>query len=134
MPTVTDLIGTWRVTGFSEWSQDGREQHPLGDQPVGYAILDVAGRVFIQLSKRPGRSMLPGDVAESFIAYFGTFKVDGDTLIVAIESGNESGDVATTQTRTITLDGDTLSIGIPRQFMATLQRTRDGLAPSSAGQ
>jgi hypothetical protein len=122
MPTVTDLIGTWRVVGFSEWSQDGREQHPLGDHPIGYAIFDAAGRIFIQLSKRPGRSVLPGDVAQSFIAYFGTFKVDGNTLIVAIESGNESHDVATTQTRTIALDGDALTIGIPRQFMATLQR------------
>jgi hypothetical protein len=124
MPTADDLIGTWRVTAFSEWTPDRREHKPLGDNPVGYAIFDAAGRIFIQLSKSPGRSVTPQDVAGSFIAYFGTFKVSGDTLIVAIASGNEAGDVDTTQTRTITLDGDALSIGIPGQFMATLQRAR----------
>ena len=124
MPTASDLIGTWRVTGFSEW-RDSRERHPLGENPVGYAIFDAAGRIFIQLSKSPGRGVSPEEMAGSFIAYFGTFKVNGDTLIVAIESGNEPGDVATAQTRTITQDGDTLSIGIPGQFMATLQRARD---------
>lgn len=125
MPTPADLIGTWRVIGFSEWGRDGAEQHPLGDHPVGYAIFDAAGRIFIQLSKNPGRSTPTEDVARSFIAYFGTFRVDGSTLIVAIESGNEAHDVATSQTRTITLDGDTLTIGIPRTFMATLRRQWD---------
>ena len=122
MPTATELIGTWRVTGFSEWSRDGTEHHPLGDNPVGYAIFDAAGRIFIQLSKSPGRSATAQDVAGSFIAYFGRFEVKGDTLIVAIESGNAAHDVASTQTRTITLDGDALSIGIPGQFMASLRR------------
>ena len=121
MPTANDLIGTWRVTGFSEWA-DGREQHPLGENPVGYAIFDAAGRIFIQLSKSPGRGVTAEEVAGSFIAYFGTFKVDGDTLIVSIESGNEAHDVATAQTRIITLDGDALSIGIPGRFMASLRR------------
>jgi hypothetical protein len=122
MPTANDLLGTWRVTGFSEWSRDGVERHPLGDNPVGYAIFGAAGRIFIQLSKSPSRGTPAEDVAGSFIAYFGTFEVKGDTLIVAIESGNEAHDVATTQTRTVTLDGDALSIGIPGQFMATLRR------------
>lgn len=124
MPTARDLVGTWRVTGFSEWSRDGREHRPLGDNPVGYAIFDAAGRIFIQLSKSPGRGVSPREVADSFMAYFGTFKVDGGMLIVAVESGNGAHDVATAQTRTISLDGDTLSIGMPGIFMATLQRAR----------
>jgi hypothetical protein len=122
MPTATDLTGTWRVAGLTEWTADGRERRPLGDHPIGYAIFDRAGRIFIQLSKGSGRGVSAEEVAGSFIAYFGTFKVDGDTLIVSIESGNGAHDVATVQTRTIILDGDTLSLGMPGQFMATLQR------------
>ena len=121
MPTSHDLIGTWRIAGFSEWP-DGREQRPLGENPVGYVIFDAAGRIFIQLSKSPGRGVSAEEVAASFIAYFGTFKVDGDTLIVAIESGNGAHDVASAQTRTVALDGDSLSIGVPGRFMATLRR------------
>jgi hypothetical protein len=121
MPTAQDLIGTWRVAGFTEWP-DGREQHPLGENPTGYAIFDAAGRIFIQLSKSPGRGVTAEEVARSFIAYFGTYKADGSTLIIAIESGSEPHDVATAQTRTVTLDGDALSIGIPGRFMANLRR------------
>jgi hypothetical protein len=56
------------------------------------------------------------------MAYFGRFTIDGDTLSLAAESGNSPDDVGTTQTRTITLDGDRLTIGIPNQFQATLRR------------
>ena len=122
MPITGDLIGTWRVTGFQEWSPDGVEHLPLGDSPVGYAIFDAAGRVFIQLSKGGGRGASSDAVARSFMGYFGRFEVSGDQLKVAIESGNNPGDVATTQTRTVTLDGDVLTLGIPGQFQATLRR------------
>ena len=122
MPTTEDLIGTWRVTAFQEWSADGAAHHPLGDTPTGYAIFDRAGRVFIQLSRGVGRGAAAEAVARSFMAYFGTFAVSGDQLKVAIESGNNPEDVATTQTRTVTLQGDMLTIGIPGQFQATLRR------------
>jgi hypothetical protein len=56
------------------------------------------------------------------MAYFGRFTVSGDTLNITAESGNSPDDVGTEQTRTITLDGDLLTIGIPDQFQATLRR------------
>jgi hypothetical protein len=122
MLTSGDLIGTWRVTAFREWRKDGTQFRPLGDAPVGYAVFDAGGRVFIQLGKNPADCASAKEAAESFMAYFGTFKVAGETLSLAIESGNERYDIATSQTRTITLDGDVLSIGIPGRFMATLRR------------
>jgi hypothetical protein len=124
MPTATDLIGTWRVTALRAWSPDGSERHPIGDTPTGYAVFDTTGRVFFQLSKSSAAAS-PKDVAASFMAYFGRFTVSGHTLRIAVESGNNPEDVGTTQTRTITLDGDILTIGISGQFMATLQRARD---------
>jgi hypothetical protein len=122
MATASDLIGTWRVTGFQQWSPDGKEHHPIGKTPLGFAIFDTAGRFFFQLSKSTDEGASPDEVARSFMAYFGRFTVSGDTLNIVAESGNSPDDVGTTQTRTITLDGDTLTIGIPGQFQATLQR------------
>jgi hypothetical protein len=121
MPTDHDLIGTWRVVAFQEWS-DGGEHHPLGQTPIGYAVFDEGGRIFIQLSRSPAESGSPKEAAGSFIAYFGTFTVAGDTLTVAIETANGAHDVGSTQTRTITLSGDALTIGIPGRFIATLRR------------
>jgi len=122
MPASGDLIGTWRVTGFQEWSPDGKEHLTIGKTPAGFAIFDTAGRFFFQLSKSTAEGASPEEIARSFMAYFGRFSVSGDTLSLAAESGNSPDDVGTTQTRTIALSGDTLTIGIPSKFLATLRR------------
>jgi Lipocalin-like domain len=122
MPTATELIGTWRVAGISEWDATGRVHKPLGETPTGYAVFDAGGRIFIQLSRNPADGGTTKDIAASFIAYFGTFQVSGDTLSLAIETANAPGDVASKQTRTVTQAGGGLTIGIPGQFMATLAR------------
>jgi hypothetical protein len=122
MSSVNDLIGTWRAIGFQQWGADGREHHPIGKAPAGFAIFDTAGRFFFQLSRSTGEGASPEAVAHSFMAYFGRFSVSGDTLSLAAEAGNSPDDVGTTHTRTIILDGDTLTIGIPGKFQATLRR------------
>lgn len=122
MTSANDLIGTWRIAAFQLWSPDGQEHHPIGKQPVGYAIFDAAGRFFFQLSMSQADGASAEEVANSFMAYFGRFTVSGDTLNLTAESGNGPDDVGTTQTRTVTIHGDTLSIGIPDRFRATLRR------------
>jgi hypothetical protein len=122
MTSASDLIGTWRIIAFSEWSADGKEHHPIGKAPAGFAVFDTTGRVFFQLSKSTAEGASPEDVASSFMAYFGKISVSGNTLTVAAEAGNGPDDVGTTQTRTFTLDGDRLTIGIPGQIQATLRR------------
>jgi hypothetical protein len=122
MATANDLIGTWRVTAFQLWSADGKEHHPIGKTPAGFAVFDTTGRVFFQLSKSRGEAGSAEAVADSFMGYFGKVTVSGDTLTIAAETGNGPDDVGTTQTRSITLDGDVLTIGIPGRFRATLRR------------
>jgi hypothetical protein len=56
------------------------------------------------------------------MAYFGKVTVSGDTLTIDAESGNNPEDVGNTQTRTITLNGDILTIGVPGVLQATLRR------------
>jgi hypothetical protein len=122
MPTASDLIGTWRIAAFQLWSPDGREHHPIGKTPAGFAVFDTTGRVFFQLSKSTAEGASPQDVANAFMGYFGKVAVNGDTLTIEAEAGNSPDDVGTTQTRKITLAGDTLTIGIPARFQATLRR------------
>jgi len=122
MATIADLIGTWRVTALQIWSADGEERRPIGDRPSGFAVFDTTGRVFFQLSKSTAEGASADDVANSFMAYFGKVTVSGNTLSTTVESGNNPEDIGTTQTRTITLDGDTLTIGIPGRIRATLRR------------
>ena len=122
MATLGDLIGTWRVTALQVWSADGKAHRPIGDRPVGFAVFDTTGRVFFQLSRSAEDGASPDEVAKSFMAYFGKVEVNGDTLSTTVESGNNREDIGTTQTRTITLDGDTLTIGIPGRIQATLRR------------
>ena len=122
MAKIGDLIGTWRVIGLQLWTANGMERHPIGRTPSGFAVFDTTGRVFFQLSKSTAEGASRQDVANSFMAYFGKVSVSGDTLSTVVESGNNREDIGTTQSRTITLDGDTLTIGIPNRIRATLRR------------
>src|SRR3954468_20603536 len=122
MTSASDLIGTWRVTALQLWSSDGKLQYPIGDKPVGFAVFDTTGRVFFQLSRSTADGASPEDVANSFMAYFGKVAVSGNTLSTIVEAGNNPEDIGTTQARAITLDGDTLTIGIPGRIQATLRR------------
>ena len=122
MATIGDLIGTWRLTAMQVWSPDGTERRPIGKTPIGFAVFDTTGRVFFQISKSVAEGASADEVAKSFMAYFGKVTVNGDQLSTAVESGNNREDIGTTQTRTITLDGDTLTIGIPGKIQATLRR------------
>ena len=122
MTSASDLIGTWRVIALQFWSANGMERQPLGRKPSGFAVFDTTGRVFFQLSKSTTEGASRQDVADSFMAYFGKVSVSGDTLTIDTESGNNPEDVGNTQTRTITLHDDILTIGIPGVIQATLQR------------
>jgi hypothetical protein len=129
MPIPTDLIGTWRLAALRRWDPDGRETHPIGARPVGYAVFDTTGRAFFQISRNPDGTPTESrptadDVVRSFMAYCGRYTLAGDQLSVAVETGNNPADIGTTQTRTITLAGDTLTIGTPGRFAAELRRVR----------
>jgi hypothetical protein len=122
MTSASDLIGTWRVVSLQLWSPDGKERRPIGDKPIGFAVFDTTGRVFFQLSRSTEDCATPEDGANTIMAYLGNVSVSGNTLSTTVESGNNHEDVGTTQTRSITLDGDTLTIGIPGRIQATLRR------------
>jgi hypothetical protein len=118
------LIGTWRLVTYETWNAEGTIVEPLGASPAGYAVFDAAGHAFIQLALRADTEAGPDRVAQSFVAYFGTYVIDAAAaeLTIAVEASNQPGYVGSRQLRPYRIADDTLVLGIPGQYRATLRR------------
>ena len=88
----------------------------MGNDPSGYVAFDQHGYAFIQLMRRSD----PG----SFGAYYGTYTVTSQPreVVIAVEGSNIPGYIGSTQTRPFRLAGDTLVLGVPGEYQATLVR------------
>jgi hypothetical protein len=109
------LLGTWRVVRYEVW-ENGRPTEPLGSAPVGYAVFDRTGHVFIQLQR-------DGD-ASTFAAYHGPYALNRttDTLSIRVEGGSIPGYYSTVQVRPFRVTADTLRLGVDGEYQATLIR------------
>jgi hypothetical protein len=119
------LVGTWRFARYQTWDTAGVPTMPFGVVPSGYIVFDGNGVAVVQLSTR----VSPTDTAQdvSFGAYYGTYTIDpGDTVRIKVEGANFSGYAGTTQVRPFRIAGDTLYLGVPREYLATLVRVRPG--------
>lgn len=59
-----------------------------------------------------------------FLAYYRPFTIDGDAVAIRVEGSNTPSYTGSTQVRRLAIDGDTLRLGIPGQYQATLPRVR----------
>jgi hypothetical protein len=120
------IVGTWRFIGYQTWDAAGVRSTPFGVRPSGYIVFDSNGVAVIQLST----PAVPGDTARdvSFGAYYGRYTIDPrvDTVRIKVEGANFSGYAGTTQVRPFRIAGDTLFLGVPREYQATLVRVRPG--------
>ena len=92
-----DLIGAWRLVAW-EIDFEGLDQpvHPFGEHPVGWLVYSADGVMSAQLMS-PGRTGLDGrsirkltdqeriDVLESFFAYAGRYRIEGDVIIHEVD-------------------------------------------------
>jgi hypothetical protein len=118
------IVGTWRFVRYQTWDATGVASTPFGAVPSGYIIFDANGIAVVQLSTRMAASDTTQDV--SFGAYYGRYTLAprGDTVRIKVEGANFSGYAGTTQLRPFRLVGDTLILGVPREYQATLVRVR----------
>jgi hypothetical protein len=131
MSKTSPLIGTWRLRSYETWSPEGHASEPLGAAPIGYAVFDDTGHAFVQLARSPGTAGLDSDAARevlagSFLAYFGSYavKAEGSKLTITVEASNKASYVGSAQERVAEVVGDTLTLGQPGQYRATLTRQR----------
>ena len=134
MPDRNVLIGTWRVVGYETWNAKGEVAMPFGNPAAGYAVFDSTGHAFIQLMRTPPVQPFASPNAPTaeevraayagFAAYYGTYTVDGAarTVTIRVEGSNMPSYTGTDQMRPFRVDGDTLTLGVPNQYRATLKR------------
>jgi Lipocalin-like domain len=118
------LVGAWRFVRYETWDAAGTRSTPFGQVPSGYIVFDSNGLVMIQLSTRVAPNT-PED-AINFGAYYGSYTIDprADTVRIKVEGANFAGYTGTTQVRPFRISNDTLYLGVPREYQATLVRVR----------
>jgi lipocalin-like protein len=121
---VLDLTGTWKLVAWRRIVDDGTVSYPLGEDAHGLLVYTDNGHMIVQLAaaNRPPldtTDALGGDVQEradaysSCLAYFGSYEVDGDTVIHRIDSSLYPNWSGAEQSRPFTYDGRELVLRTP---------------------
>ena len=121
MAPQNPLLGTWRVESFERW-EDGVLKQPVGNPPAGYAVFDDTGHAFVQVGRATTSEHTPKDIAQSLMAYFGPYAIEGDELTVTVEGSNIPAYIGGKQIRRFKRDGDRMTIGVEGQYQAKLRR------------
>jgi len=145
------LIGSWRLRQWVSVTDEGADSLPMGDAPNGLLIYAADGLMITMLGPgdRPrfaSDDVTGGTVDErasafaSFVAYGGTFDIDGDTVHHHVETSLYPNWIGTVQRRRWELDetGRRLTLtsppitlgGLTRIQRLTWERARDGAKDS----
>lgn len=116
-----DFHGTWKLRSVSAWI-DGKEVNPAayGEKPVGF-IHYLPGNRMAAVISYDGREKMEGDRLKasdaerakayaSFLAYTGTFRIEGDKVIHSVDSSAYQNDVGSEQVRFFRREGETLHL------------------------
>ena len=121
--TAKDLVGTWMPVSITA-VQDGKTIEPYGPNPKVLLMFDDKGRyvsliVRSDLPKFASGNRMTGTpeenkaVVQGTNAHFGTYVVEGDKLVLHIESATFPNSTGTEQRRPFTLNGDELKVIVP---------------------
>jgi len=115
--TAQDLIGGWKLEGWSLVYEDGRPaEYPLGRDALGYILYTPDGHMSATLSRAGRKAFTTGDAAEKAqayddcFAYAGRYEVKGEAVYHSIAVSTNPALVGVTSTRNIQLDGNRLTL------------------------
>lgn len=124
-PTVSQLIGTWRLVSVVDTMKDGTTgfQPELGPHPRGFLMYEPDGHMCASLMnpdrpswKDPYQATDAEKIAsfDAFIAYCGTYKLDSQHSVVTHypQVAWLPAYVGSTQPRPFRLEGDRLTITV----------------------
>ncbi len=139
------LQGTWSAVSATAILPDGTKSEQYGPNPKGMLIFDRDGRLsFILMSsnlpkfasnnRETGTAAENAAVVQRSIAYFGTYSVnEADKSYTAqIEGSTFPNWTGATQTRTVAIAGDELTIGNPAASAGGKIDTKWKRAPAAA--
>jgi len=112
---LSPLVGSWRIVSATvTWSDTRESFEPYGPSPVGYMILDRAGRVMFLFAKADReRPNSEGEKAASFdamVAYTGKVRMRGPGCFVTTVDLAWNPGYCGDQLRMFELDGDQLKV------------------------
>lgn len=127
------LVGTWRLTDWEATRDDGSVSRPFGEGATGYVVYTADGRMVTTIS-RAGRAPIGGDIlaapaaarAEafgSFLAYAGTFRIEGGDVVHHVEMSLFPDWVGTEQRRHAELSDDGSVLILSTDPIASAGRT-----------
>ena len=114
--TASDLVGTWRLQAWTS-EVDGGVEYPMGAAPEGVLVYTTDGTMITTIGRagRPridGGDLLAGPVEQrlesiaTFVAYSGTFRVDGGDVVHDVTMSLFPNWIGTTQRRHVALGAD----------------------------
>jgi hypothetical protein len=116
---ASQLVGVWKLTDQSTKEvATGKITYPMGERPTGHLIYTKSGHVaFVYAGDKrkgpAGASLTDAERINLFntmAAASGTYKVEGNTLIVTYETSWNQTWTGTTQKRQIEIVGNKLTI------------------------
>lgn len=116
-----NLVGTWKLVKAYETRPNGEQLDAYGKNPVGVLMYDDRGNMSAQI-QMDGKNA----DGETYLAYFGTYKIDKEMGAVAhvVKGSSRLSFRGTTQLRFVMLDGNRLTLGVPPQGGAGEMRLR----------
>lgn len=121
-----NLVGAWTLERWETRYDDGRVIHPMGEDARGYLLYTADGHMaaFLMRAERPhfatGEALTATDAEKvaawnSFYSYAGRYEVIGDRVIHHVEASMYPNWVGIDQERTLTIEGDRLTLSTPPQ-------------------
>lgn len=119
------LVGTWKLVSVRETTENGESRDAFGRNPKGFLTYTNDDRMMGMISHGQRKPLStpdyinapPAERAEAFstfLAYAGTYKIEGSRLIHHVEASWLENSVGTEQVRTIVkLEGDQLVLRTP---------------------
>ncbi|MSP48495.1 MAG: lipocalin-like domain-containing protein [Alphaproteobacteria bacterium] len=118
------LIGTWRLVSWLRIESDGKRTEPLGPGSTGLITYTADGFMFAALMA-PGRKPFAGTdpfggaaeechrAMSTGLSYCGRWRLDGDTLVHAVEMSMFPNWVGIEMVRTCRFEGDRAVVRTP---------------------
>jgi hypothetical protein len=130
----SSIAGLWKVTSVTtKIVSTGEMVHPFGERPSGYQIFTRGGHVMFSMfgenrasSARPVPDVDRVALFNALVAYSGTYKVEGSTLLIHFEASATPGTVDRTYSAEIsgnklTLTSDAFTSGITGRRIITIR-------------
>jgi hypothetical protein len=116
---ATQIVGTWKLKSFDRKElQTGKTSKFYGERPVGYSVYTKGGNFLVYMVAEGRKKPASSDATDAELAalyktmyaYSGTYKVDGNKLILNLDGSWNEVWTGTQRTQTVQIEGNKLTL------------------------